>query len=142
MPIKHTVSQFMTRAPYTVGVDQSLSVAHRIMRAHDLRHLPVLSDGRLVGLISERDLALVEALRRLDLDKATVDKAMVREPYSVAPDASLVEVARAMASCRHGSAVVVEAGAVIGIFTTVDALLALAYVLGEGERPRSRHAAM
>jgi acetoin utilization protein AcuB len=142
MSSKHTVSQFMTRAPYTVGVDQSLSVAHRIMRAHDLRHLPVLAEGKLVGLVSERDLAIVEALRRLDLDKATVEKAMVCDPYSVGPQAPLIEVARAMAACRHGSAVVVEDGAVIGIFTTVDALLALGHVLGEIEPTRSRHAAL
>jgi acetoin utilization protein AcuB len=141
MPIKHTVDQFMTRAPYTVGSDQAMSVAHRLMRTHDLRHLPVLTEGRLVGLVSERDLAIVEALRRLDLDKATVDKAMVREPYCVSPGASLVAVARAMAACRHGAAVVVDDGNVVGIFTTVDALLALACVLGEGEPSRSRRAA-
>jgi acetoin utilization protein AcuB len=142
MPSKHTVSQFMTRAPYTVGVDQSLSVAHRIMRTHDLRHLPVLAGGKLVGLVSERDLALAEASRRLDLDKATVDKAMAADPYCVAHDASLVAVAKHMAGCRHGSAIVMDGDVVVGIFTTVDALLALAYVVGESERPRTRHAAV
>lgn len=139
MAIKLTVSQFMTRAPHTVGIDQSLSVAHRIMRDHDLRHLPVLANGKLVGLISERDLALVEALRRLDIDKATVDKAMTHDPYCVSPDAPLVEVARCMAACRHGSAIVLEGDVVVGIFTTVDALLALAFVV-DTERTRQRPA--
>jgi acetoin utilization protein AcuB len=139
MAIHLTVSQFMTRAPHTVGIDQSLSVAHRIMRDHDLRHLPVLANGKLVGLVSERDLVLVEALRRLDVDQATVEKAMSREPYCVAPETPLVEVVRAMAACRHGSAVILDGDVVAGIFTTVDALLALAFVVDE-DRPRSRHA--
>jgi acetoin utilization protein AcuB len=141
MSIKHTVGQFMTRHPHTIGVDQSLALAHRMMRQNGLRHLPVLEGGRLVGLLSERDLALVEASRRLDIDKATVDKAMSVEPYCVAADASLIEVAREMASQRHGSAIVLEDGNVVGIFTTVDALMALAHVLAAPvERPRARAA--
>ncbi len=142
MSAKLTVAQFMTRSPYTIGVDQSLSLAHRMMRANQLRHLPVLAEGQLVGLVSERDLALIEASRRLDADKATVDKAMMVDPYCVSPDASLVEVARQMATQRHGSAVVVENGNVVGIFTTVDALLALAHVLDSGVRQRARQAAL
>ncbi len=139
MALKLTVGQFMTRAPYTVGVDQSLSVAHRIMRDHDLRDLPVLASDKLVGLVSERDLTLVEALRRLDIDKATVDTAMQADPYRVAPGTPLVEVARCMAACRHGLAVVLDGDAVVGIFTTVDALLALAFVI-DSDRTRARQA--
>jgi acetoin utilization protein AcuB len=139
MANKLTVSQFMTRAPHTVGIDQTLSVAHRIMRDHDLRHLPVLASGKLVGLVTERDLALVEALRRLDIDQTTVEKAMTRDPYTVTPDTPVVEVARRMAACRHGSVVVLDGDVVAGIFTTVDALLALAFVI-EGERARPRAA--
>jgi acetoin utilization protein AcuB len=142
MAIKLTVSQFMTRAPHTVGIDQSLSVAHRIMRDHDLRHLPVLAKGKLVGLVSERDLAIAEALRRLDIDKATVDKAMRSDPYCVSPDTPLVEVARSMAACRHGSAVILDGDVVVGIFTTVDALLALAYVVDQDRTARSRQAVL
>jgi acetoin utilization protein AcuB len=141
MSAKLTVAQFMTRSPYTIGADQPLSLAHRMMRTNNLRHLPVLAEGQLVGLVSERDLAVIEASRRLDADKATVDKAMTAEPYAVAPGAALVDVVREMAAQRHGSAVVVDGGNVVGIFTTVDALLALAHVLDGGVRQRARHAA-
>jgi acetoin utilization protein AcuB len=140
MSTKHQVALFMTRHPHTIGVDQPLGLAHRMLRQNGLRHLPVLDDGRLVGVLSERDLALLEASRRLDLDKATVDKAMVAPAYCVAPDASLVDVVREMATRRIGSAIVVEEGRVVGIFTTVDALSALAHLLAppaERSRPRS-----
>ena len=54
------------------------------------------------------------------------------EPYTVAPDAQLREVARTMAERKIGSAVVVDGGEVTGVFTTTDALRALAAVLNEG----------
>ena len=142
MSTKHHVALFMTRHPHTIGADQPLDLAHRMLRQHRVRHLPVLHDGQLVGVLSERDLALYEASRRPDLDHATVEQAMVAPAYAVAPEASLVEVAREMATRRLGSAIVVDAGgAVVGIFTSVDALSALAHVLAAAsERPRARAA--
>ena len=46
----------MTETPHSIGKDQPLAVAHRLMKEHDLRHLPVLEQGKLVGLVSERDV--------------------------------------------------------------------------------------
>jgi acetoin utilization protein AcuB len=131
----------MTRALCTIGVDQPLSLAHRVMRENNLRHLPVLDQGKLVGLVSERDLALIEASRRLDVDEVAVEKAMTANPYCVAPDASLVEVARQMATRRYGAAIVVDGVDVVGIFTSVDALLALAHVLDRSLRSRTHQVA-
>ncbi len=53
-------------------------------------------------------------------------------PYTVSPDAPLRDVARTMAEQKFGSAVVVDGDEVTGVFTTTDALRALAAVLGEG----------
>jgi acetoin utilization protein AcuB len=50
------VERYMTTSPHTVGQDQKLSQAHKIMRAHEIRHLPVLQGGKLVGVLSDRDL--------------------------------------------------------------------------------------
>ena len=142
MSMPTMVAQFMTRTPCTIGVDQPLSLAHRVMRENNLRHLPVLDQGRLVGLVSERDLANIEASRRLDADKAAVEKAMTADPYCVAPNTSLVEVARQMATHRYGAAIVVDGVDVVGIFTSVDALFALAHVLDRSVRPRPHQAAL
>jgi acetoin utilization protein AcuB len=51
-----TVDKYMTSHPHTIGVDQPLSLAHKIMTEFRIRHLPVLDGGKLVGVISDRDL--------------------------------------------------------------------------------------
>lgn len=120
----------MTAAPYSIGVDQPLDVAHDLMRAHRIRHLPVLRGGKLVGLLSQRDLYLIETLRDVDPRSVTVEEAMTQDAYAVAPSTPLAKVAKEMAEQRYGCAVVVEAAQVVGIFTAVDALRALAGLLG------------
>jgi len=126
---KHTVQQHMTVAPVVVSSDRTLAEAHRLMRERNIRHLPVVDHGRLVGIVSQRDLYLLETLRGVDPANETVGEAMSGEPYTVAPDAPLDAVATAMAEKKYGSAVVVDRGSVIGLFTTVDALRALASVV-------------
>ncbi len=120
-----TVERFMSRDPYTIGADQPLTVAHRIMRSHRIRHLPVLVAGKLVGMVSERDLTLIETMRGVNPDMVTVEEAMTPTPYVVGPEMSIATVALEMAQNRYGSAVVMSGGQVVGIFTTVDALQAL-----------------
>lgn len=121
-----TIADYMTVSPYSTGDDQPLAHAHHVMREHHIRHLPVLNGGRLVGILSDRDLAFVENLRDVDATKVRVDEAMSPTPYAVKKTARLGEVAREMAEHRYGSAVVMENERVIGVFTTVDALRALA----------------
>jgi acetoin utilization protein AcuB len=121
-----TIADYMTTSPHSVGYDQPLKHAHDVMREHHIRHLPVLNGGRLVGLLSDRDLAFVENLRDVDAAKVRVDDAMTPTPYSVKKTAMLGQVAREMAEHRYGSAVVMENDHVIGVFTTTDALRALA----------------
>lgn len=124
-----TVRDYMTPAARTIGADQPMAAAHRAMRARRIRHLPVLERGRLVGIVTERDLHLVETLRDVDPDRVPVEEAMTPDPYAVAPDTPLVEVVEAMARRKLGSAVVVDGGRVVGMFTVVDALQALAELL-------------
>ena len=130
---RHTVDRFMTANPVAISSDRTLAEAHRLMREKQIRHLPVVDDGRLVGLVSQRDLYLLETLQGVDPDEERVEEAMTAEPFTVAPDAALEDVATSMAEHKYGSAVVLDRGAVVGLFTTVDALRALATVL---KRPR------
>lgn len=116
------VGQFMTPMPHTIDHDQPLARAHELMRTYHIRHLPVLKDGKLLGLVSLRDLHLIETLRDVSRDEVPVEDAMAEEPYTVSPDEPLSEVATILADHRIGSAVVVDGGEVKGIFTTVDAL--------------------
>lgn len=123
------VSKYMTPAPHTIGRDQSLTSAHHMMREHRIRHLPVLSGGRVVGLLSERDLALIETLHSVDPDLTIAEEAMTQAPYTVTPDTPLDEVVATMAGQRYGSALVMEHERIVGVFTTTDALEALVELL-------------
>lgn len=124
-----SIQKYMTTSPHSIGVDQSLARAHQAMRDNAIRHLPVLSGGRLVGILTDRDLGLVESLKDVDPTKVTVEDAMSTSVYAVAPDAPLDEVAATMAEHRYGSAIVMQNGKVVGIFTTVDACRALSELL-------------
>jgi acetoin utilization protein AcuB len=124
-----SIRTFMTRGAYTIGQKQTLATAHQMMREHKVRHLPVLEAGKLVGIISQRDLHLIETLREVDPETTTVDEAMTVDVYVTGPNTPLDEVAAAMAENKYGSAIIVEGKNVVGVFTTVDALNALATVL-------------
>lgn len=123
------IERYMTTSPHTVGQDQKLSQAHKIMRAHEIRHLPVLEAGKLVGVVSDRDLHLIESLSDVDPERVLVEEAMTPTVYTVAPKAALDEVVREMAQHKYGCAVVLDNGKVVGVFTTVDALRAFAELL-------------
>jgi acetoin utilization protein AcuB len=124
-----TVRAFMTACPHTVGAEQTVSYAHTLLYQHRVRQLPVLSDGQLVGLLSERDLTLIASLREPDLHQIKVEEVMSLSIYKVSPDALLEQVASEMASKKYGAAIVVEHNSVVGIFTTVDVCNALVAVL-------------
>ena len=132
-----TIRDYMTPAPFTIGVDQPLSAAAEVMRAHHIRHLPVLRGGTLVGVVSDRDVQLVSSLGKpADLH---VEDAMTELVYAVSPDASIGEVTAEMAAHKYGSALVTEGGHVVGIFTTIDALHALTDALST-QAPKRRAA--
>jgi acetoin utilization protein AcuB len=121
-----TVAAYMTRSPHTVGKDQSLTVAHEIMRAHRIRHLPVLDGGKLVGVVSQRDLALIESLPGVSAEEVPVADAMTTDVYVVGPRVPIRRVASEMADRKLGSAVVMAGADVVGMFTVTDACRALA----------------
>ena len=123
------IKKYMTTEVQTIGDEQPMSIAHRLMREQRIRHLPVLHQGRVVGIVTDRDLHLVETLQDVDPRKIAVSEAMTPDPYVVTPEASLEEVVATMAAKKYGSAVVSDHGHVVGIFTTVDACSAFAELL-------------
>jgi acetoin utilization protein AcuB len=119
------VRQYMTACPHTIAGNRSLAAARHTMLEHQVRHLPVLDGGRIVGLLSERDLLLVESLPGVNPTAVRVEEAMVQSVYTVEPDAPIAEVIETMIARKLGSAVVAEGDRVVGVFTTIDALGAL-----------------
>lgn len=119
-----TVQKFMTVFPHTIGADQPLEKAEKMMAEYRVRHLPVLDGGRLVGILSERDLRLVETLKDVDPSQVQVSEAYTPEPFITSPDKPISEVCREMVAHKFGCALVCENNRLVGIFTWVDALKA------------------
>ena len=136
------IEEVMTPQPVTIGRTETLATAHELMRENEVRHLPVLEHGELVGVVTQRNLYLLETIAGVDLREDSVDDAMSNDAYAVQPDAPLDVVTAHMAAHRYGCAVVIERGRVIGIFTATDALRVLAGTLpaasDAGHRRRHR----
>jgi acetoin utilization protein AcuB len=126
---RSSIEHFMTPDPKCIGRDQPLSAAHERMRGLGVRHLPVLDGGKLVGILSQRDLFFTETLRDVDPANVLVEEAMSRDVYTVAPEKPLGEVAAMMVERKLGCTVVVRKERVVGIFTTTDALRVLTSIV-------------
>lgn len=127
-----TIESVMTKAPLTVSEDDSLKVVRERMTEHRIHHMPVVRGTKVVGMLTDRDLHLIAYLANDLLGEADLvaGDACVPDPYAVAPDTPLEEVLRDMGDRRIGSALVVERGKLVGIFTAHDACTQLARLLG------------
>lgn len=123
------IRKFMSTTPVTIEAEQTMSQAHALMTREHIRHLPVLSAGKLVGVITESDLHMVASLTMVDPQQIRVDAVMTRDVYVVAPDAPVDEVVQEMARHKYGSTIVVDHHTVVGVFTVVDVCRAFAEML-------------
>jgi len=128
MPMARKVSAHMTTAPHSVAPQASLADAQRLMREHSLQQLPVVSDGKLQGVLMERDLLLARQLGA-DFSTFTVHGLLPHDSFSVLADESLASAVRAMASRAAICTAVVEGSEVRGVLTATDALRLLADLL-------------
>lgn len=116
-----TVGSCMTSPVHVLQPSSTLTEATETMHTHQVRHLPVVDDGRLVGIVTLSDLYAAEAILQANPDDTAVEQLMARELYAVGPDTPLAEVAGVMAERHLGSALVVENGRLVGLFTATDA---------------------
>lgn len=119
------VREYMSPAPHTIAPTSSLSRAVKTMRENQVRHLPVVDRDRVVGVLSQRDILIMESLPGVNPTEVRVDEAMVRDVFTVPPETPVGEVAETMIERKLGSTIVSEGGRVVGVFTTTDALRAL-----------------
>jgi len=122
------IFKYMSTSPHTIGVEQTIATAAKMMADHHVRHLPVLHGGKVVGLLSHRDVNVIETLKDVDPKVVTVEEAMSTSPYMTDASTPVTEVASEMAEKKYGSAIVMQSDKVVGIFTTVDACRTLAEV--------------
>lgn len=124
------VRHAMTPDPETFGPEETCYDALRVMQAKGFRHAPVVEDGRLVGVVSERDLlrALPHLIGEMEGEggaaamAVTVGAAMSRSPRTCSPTEPLDQVARELLDRRIGCMAVVNGERLVGILTTTDVL--------------------
>ena len=123
-----TVAKLMTKSPRSIEPHQTLKLAQDWMDELKVHHLPVRESGRVVGILSERDLCL--AMRSKDASSLTVEDAMLTGVHSVLEGTSVEQAAREMLKHRVGSLLVLgKDGDLKGIFTDTDSLKILAGVV-------------
>ena len=126
-----TVSEIMMKGPVTLESDDVLDLADDIMELGRIRHLPILERGRVVGILSQRDLfrsALVKAMgfkhreQKNLMRTLQVKEVMSRPVVTVSPGVSVKEAARLMMEKKIGCLPVVEGGSLVGLVTETDIL--------------------
>ena len=111
----------------TVEPQESLAEARSLLHRHGIRQLPVLRNGRLVGIITDRDL------RSAGNKDATVAELMTPKPIVIGPNASVDEAARTLTAHKIGALPVVDGGKLVGILASSDILDAFVDLSGVGE---------
>ena len=136
------VRDSMVRGVITVSPETTAAEALALCREKGIRHLPVIEGGRMVGLISDRDLrlatpALGDPKRAAALQKILVGDAMSREITTADPEDPIEQAAMAMHERKIGCLPVVEGDDLVGILTASDVMVALVTLVGAHE-PGSR----
>ncbi len=120
-PPPHIVS-IMTPLPHTIEASRSIHEAKAIMDAEGIRHLPVTSEARLVGMLSERDLKLAFAIAATTESGESLNVGDVcnLEACVVEYNTPIDQVLMQLAEQRLGSALVTRNGRLVGIVTNTD----------------------
>ncbi|WP_319782189.1 CBS domain-containing protein [Oceanisphaera sp. IT1-181] len=120
------VSEIMTREIIGLPPSATLSEARTLMQRHHIRHLPVLEDDQLIGLVSQRDIlaaqesSLETGQNGRFLEQHPLSKIMIKEVVTVSPKAGIREAALHLQKHKYGCLPVVDKGKVVGIVTDSD----------------------
>jgi CBS domain-containing protein len=114
----------MTAEPRSIEPSQPVLEAARLMRDEDVGSLPVTEEGRLIGMITDRDIVIRVVAEGMKPESATVGEASSRDPVSVEPDYDLSEALQLMARHQVRRLPVVEGERLVGILAQADVALA------------------
>ncbi|HEY8422973.1 MAG TPA: CBS and ACT domain-containing protein [Thermoclostridium sp.] len=137
------VKNKMTTNPYTISPDQTIPDAHEIMTKYNIRRLPVVKDGKLVGVVSNIDISRSSPSKATSLSineltyilaKTKISKVMTKDPITISPDALLEEAAILMRDNGVSFLPVVDNGKLVGIITESDIFDSFIELLGFREK--------
>ncbi len=122
MKKKPNLMAAMTPFPYSVTLNTLLRDARTLMKEHDVNHLPIIDQNKIVGIIARRDIRARKEIRMQTEDKSKlqVKDAYIAEPYIVDVNEPIENVLLTMAEKRHNAALVIKHGKLVGIFTYID----------------------
>ncbi|HEX4743281.1 MAG TPA: CBS domain-containing protein [Candidatus Limnocylindria bacterium] len=109
------VSEIMTREPSTLAPASTIGEAATIMRQDDCGSVPIVESGRLVGIITDRDIVIRVLAGGKDPKTTRVSEAMTADPVTVSPDTSVDEAQKVMAERQVRRLPVVEDGRLVGL---------------------------
>lgn len=136
------VRDAMSAEVRTAGPIQSVAEAAELMKAEDVGSIPVVDDGRLLGIITDRDIVVRAVAEGRDLQTVTIDEVASRELVTAEPDWDLDEALRLMASHQVRRLPVVEDGRLVGMLAQADvAIEATGKKVGEAVERISQPAA-
>jgi acetoin utilization protein AcuB len=137
---KLTVGDWMTKNPFTIQEDASVIEAIHLLKEKNVRRLPVMRQGKLVGLVTEKMLFGYMPAKATTLDqwelhyllsKTPVKAAMNPTPHTVTPETPIADAAKLLHDRKlNGVIVVDQKGELIGLLTTTNALEALIFFAG------------
>jgi len=128
-PIHLPLKDYTTENPITVTEDTAIDELMMLMEGAGVRHLPVVGQGQVVGIISDRDIRLFAGLSDAEKYQVNAGEIMSPNPLTLSSTTPLEEVALIMSEKKVGSIIVVEEDQLYGIFTATDALNALIEVI-------------
>jgi CBS domain-containing protein len=133
----NAVRDYMSALPRVIGPTEPISKARHLMHKFGIRHLIVMGQTGVTGIISDRDIGWRDGLRE-DIDEdPPLEEAMTPIPYFCGPNTSLHEAADLMLRERIGALVVMDKDVPVGIFTAVDGIRALRDLTEPPARSRS-----
>lgn len=135
------VKNKMTTNPFTISPDQTIPDAHEIMTRHNIRRLPVVKDGKLVGVVSKEDISRSSPATSLSINELTyllaktkISRVMAKNPITIHSNALLEEAAILMRDNGVSFLPVVDDGKLVGIITESDIFDSFIELLGFREK--------
>jgi acetoin utilization protein AcuB len=137
------VRKKMKKDLFTITKNERMTVAKKIMKEKNIRHLPVVDGKKLIGLVTNMDIRKAEAspatsleIRELHylLDKLTVGEIMTRNVITISPDISIEEATTLLHDNKIGCLPVVEDGVLVGMITENDVMEIMIEVMGMKEK--------
>jgi acetoin utilization protein AcuB len=123
------VAEWMVKNPIVVTLDQKVQDCVDLMREHSIRHLPVVENQRLIGLVTESDLR--EVFLASLIEDLTIEGVMITEPLTVTPETEVEDAAKLIYYHKIGGLPVVDVyGQVVGIITVADLVEAFIELMG------------